>query len=229
MTVTNEELNQKIRFNQLIHDVSIKTSENNTYADNVRRTAILLQSEASVATGNAKKVIEIVANHIFDYQFSESLPCAQSCLNMNIEGLVISNFQVAERVLESNNVTLHLDGKSRDHKKVVCHQFTIDDGTTLYLDFTPVATEDSDTILDVTIALLKKVCKCYSDLTTENTDQIFLKFLRKISRTTSDRAATMKCFDSKLENFLKSELGSDFKISFLHCNAHFFIRPIIIL
>ncbi|KAK3773147.1 hypothetical protein RRG08_013734 [Elysia crispata] len=62
-----------------------QTSENNTYADNVRRTAILLQSEASVATGNAKKVIEIVANHIFDYQFSESLPCAQSCLNMNIE------------------------------------------------------------------------------------------------------------------------------------------------
>ena len=60
-----------------------------------------------------------MAKHTFDYQFSESLPCAQSCLNMNIEGLAIANFRVAERVLESNNVTLHLDGTSRDHKKVV--------------------------------------------------------------------------------------------------------------
>ena len=38
----------------------------------------------------------------------------------------------------------------------------------------------------------------------------------------TDRAATMKCFDSKLD-FLKSEVGCDVKLSFLHCNAHFLL------
>ena len=75
---------------------------------------------------------------------------------MNIGGLAISNFQVAEKVLDSDNVTLHSDGTSRDHKKVLSHQLTLDDGTTLYLGFTPVATEDSNTILDVTIAFTEK-------------------------------------------------------------------------
>ena len=39
----------------------------------------------------------------------------------------------------------------------------------------------------------------------------------------SDRASTMKCFDAKLETFLKTELGSDITVSFLYCNAHFLL------
>ena len=39
----------------------------------------------------------------------------------------------------------------------------------------------------------------------------------------TDRAAVMKCFGKKLEEFLKSELGEDVQLTFLYCNAHFLL------
>ena len=118
-------------------------------------------------------------------------------MDINKEGLAISNIQAAEKVLKGDNVTIHVDSTSRDHKKTVSLQLTLDDGTTLFLGLKPVAVEESSTILDVTISLLKRLTKCYTDYFNEDFDEVFRTFLSKITSAMTDRAATMKCFDRK--------------------------------
>ena len=39
----------------------------------------------------------------------------------------------------------------------------------------------------------------------------------------SDRAAVMKSYDSKIKEFIESELGHEVSVHFLHCNAHFLL------
>ena len=120
-------VNEKLFQKQALQEVSLKSGINNAYSDNVRQAAILLQSEAGVSAKNVEKVLDIVGDHIFYHKFSEKLPSSQTCFNMNAEALVISNIQVAEKMLDSDKVTVHLDGTSRDHQKVVNHQITLDD------------------------------------------------------------------------------------------------------
>ena len=57
--------------------------------------------------------------------FQNPAPCAQSALNMVDEDQVISHMQTAEAVLSSPNCTLHSDGNSRDHKKIVGMQLSL--------------------------------------------------------------------------------------------------------
>ncbi|GFO19535.1 hypothetical protein PoB_004604000 [Plakobranchus ocellatus] len=102
-----------------MHDVSIKSGVNNAYSDNIRQDAMRLQSEAGVSSSNVQNVIRIVAKHVFDHQIKEPLPSKQTSLDMNREGLVISNIQATEKILKSDSVTLHVDGTSRDHKKIL--------------------------------------------------------------------------------------------------------------
>ena len=71
--------------------------------------------------------------------------------------------QTAEAVLNSSNCTFNSDDTSRDHKKIVGTQLSLDSGEVFYLGFEPVAKEDSNTLLDLSIsvsqssdALLKK-------------------------------------------------------------------------
>ena len=70
-----------------------------------------------MAASNVSKAIEIVADHIFDHKFEEKLPCMQTAVNMGDEDYAVSQMQVVENVLKSDNVTLHSDGTSRDQKK----------------------------------------------------------------------------------------------------------------
>lgn len=92
---------------------------------------------------------------------------------------------------------------------------------TLSLGFMPVATEDAATLLDVTIQLLEEIHELYStDMSQEEKDEIFIQLLSKTTSTMTDRASVMKAFDKKFEDFLKSKLGQDAKVHFLHCNAH---------
>ncbi|KAK3699992.1 hypothetical protein RRG08_004552, partial [Elysia crispata] len=53
------------------------------------------------------------------------------------------NIQSAESAIAADNITLHSDGTSRDGKKIVGHQMSVDDGCVFYLDFAPVASEDA--------------------------------------------------------------------------------------
>ena len=84
-----------------------------------------------------------------------------------------------------------------------------------------VATEDAATLLDVAVHLLEEIQQVYCfEKSEEEKSLIFSSLLSKLTITMTDRAAVMKCYDKKLEEFLKSQLGQDATLHFLHCNAH---------
>ena len=161
--------------------VNLKSNCNNQYTDDVRRTVICLQSQAGVSARNVSKAIQIVADNIFHCKFQEQLPCAQTVLNIVDEGLVISNLQVAEKINESKHVTLHSDGTSRDHKKVVGHQVTLDSGETLYLGFTQVASEDAKTLLELTLQIVHRLARTTKVFNRDNTEDAVKNILSKIT------------------------------------------------
>ena len=97
-------------------------------------------------------------------------------------------------------VTIHSDGTSRDHKKIADHQISLDGAACLYLGFAPLASEDAQALLDLTINILKEL-SAFND----ETDPIFKSLLSKINSTVTDRAASMKLYDQKLLEFMKSE------------------------
>lgn len=53
-------------------------------------------------------------------------------------------------MLGAKHFTVHSDGTSRNEHKILGHEISLDCGATLSLGFTTVATEDADTLLDVT-------------------------------------------------------------------------------
>ena len=106
-------------------------------------------------------------------------------------------------MLAVENFTLHTDGTSRNGKKTVGHRISLDSGETLSLGFTTVATEDSSTLLDVTVQLLQEIKDIYgADKSEEERDQIFQSLLSKLTSVMTERAAVMKSFDQKLKTFL---------------------------
>lgn len=112
-------------------------------------------------------------------------------------------------------------------KRLINHQVTIGDGNktnTFYLGFTIFATEDANTVLDITISLLRRVVKCYCDFSESDQNEIFMRLLKKIKATMTDRAATMKSFSQKFQEFISSEMGEDIQLELkLNCNAHFLL------
>ncbi|KAK3795482.1 hypothetical protein RRG08_020703 [Elysia crispata] len=71
----------------------------------------------------------------------------------------------------------HLE--TRDGKKIVGHQMSVDDGCVFYLDFAPVASEDAQTLLELTVNSLKKLCFCYDSF--HGAIDIFKQLLPKIT------------------------------------------------
>ena len=61
--------------------------------------------------------------------------------------------------MESTNITLHTDGTSRQKKTYIGQQLTLDSGETetLSLGIRTVATEDSQTLLDLTVTHLEEI------------------------------------------------------------------------
>ena len=204
-------------------DVDIKCDKNNAYSNNVRQTVIQLMSNVGVSAENCSKVIKIVSEGVCNKKIHQKLPCGQTCLNIALEGQVISDIHTAESVLSSDAVAVHSDGTSRDPKKVVNHQITTDKGHTFFLGFTIVATEDANTVFDVTINILRRIVTTYCDFKEKDQNEIFVQFLKKIRATMTDRAAVMKCFSKKFEEFLSSEIGEDVQLKLLNCNAHFLL------
>ena len=128
----------------------------------------------------------------------------QTALNIADEGHVLTKFQAAERKLESENFTLHSDGTSRNGQKITGHQVSLDSGETLRLGFTTVATEDAGKLLDV-----EEIQQVYCfEKSEEEKSLIFSSLLSKLTSTMTHRAAVMKCYDKKLEEYLRSQLGT---------------------
>ena len=76
-----------------------------------------------------------MSRNISHHSFSKKLPRDQTALNMVGEGQVLSQMQTAEVVLNSSNCTFNSDDTSRDHKKIVGTQLSLDSGEVFYLGF----------------------------------------------------------------------------------------------
>ena len=201
-------------------------TDKNRFTDSVRRTLWDLQAEGNVPATKCKSVIKTVAKHLFDTDLDDrDLPCLQSAINIVDEAHVVAKIQTAEKLLQSENFTLHTDGTSRGGKKIVGHQVTLDSGEQLSLGMVTVACEDAATLLDVTVSLLQEVKDLYCGWkgATEEGEEVFRELMARLTSVMTDRAATMKKFDAQLLDFLGSTLGIETSLHFLHSNAHFFV------
>ena len=63
---------------------------------------------------------------------------------------------------------------------------------TFFLGYTPVASEDSDTLVEVTLNVLKTMVESYIDLSNVPADVLLKEILSKVTSTMTDKAVTMK-------------------------------------
>ena len=129
----------------------------------------------------------------------KELLCVQTVINMADEGHVISKLQVAETTMHADNATLHTDGTSRDHNKLVGQQISLPSGCSLSLGFVQVESENASTLLDMTTGVLEELSVVYwwKDEDREK-DTVFCELVKSITSLKSDKAAVMKSFNSKL-------------------------------
>ena len=117
---------------------------------------------------------------------------------------------------------MHSDGTSRDHKKYIGCQATLSTGRTLSMGYTTVCTENTDTLLDVAIAVLRELADVYEG--GDSIDQNFKELLRKLSGMMSDRASVNKSFNKAIEKKRQEILEDDsLQLQFLYCSAHFLL------
>ena len=115
------------------------------------------------------------------------------------------------------------DGTSREHKKIVGQQLSLDNNQTLSLGFKTVASEDAITLLEVTFQQLDEMIILYAKHKGEVQNEVFKELISKLTSLMSDRAAVRKRFHKDLADFIQSELGHETMLNFLHCQAHYLL------
>ena len=146
------------------------------------------------------------------------LPSQRSALRFADQGQVVGKSHVAEVLSQADHWDLHVDGTSRGGKTYIGQQATTASGS-LSMGFVPVATEDTSTLVDVSIQMLEEL----SELHPGGRDFNFYHILLGLSGVMTDRAAVMKSFGRKFEEERKELLQTDEGLEFLHCNAHFLL------
>ncbi|KAL8599848.1 hypothetical protein ACOMHN_038421 [Nucella lapillus] len=181
---------------------------------------ISLIGECEVPAHRCGPVIKNVIRQIGGARVPDSdLPSQRSALRFVDQGHVISKAHVAERLLHTDHWDLHTDGTTRNGFKYVCHQITTTGGS-LSLGFAPVATEDTTTLVELTIQILEEISDLYPEAEAQ---QNFVQMLHGLSGIMTDRASVMKSFGRSLEEERRVLLQTDEGLNFLHCNAHFLL------
>ena len=85
-----------------------------------------------------------------------------------------------------------------------------------------MVSDNANTLLEKTVELFKGLSEVYSEDVQER-EKVLKEILCKMKCVMSDRAAVMKPFDRKLEEFKKQTIGKDVSTHFLFCNAHFLL------
>ena len=134
------------------------------FVNSLEKCVMELVGELDVPTNKCSQVIQTVGKWLFDKKIPlNQLPSASTANSMVDRAHVLSKFQVAEEIISSEKWDLHGDGTSRDHQKILGNQVTLDTGKTLSVGFVSVATEDSSTLLDNSIAMMDELSDIYSD------------------------------------------------------------------
>ena len=231
ITLTKELVKVKSECAELQGELLVKDSEGletklhsrgQPYTEAVEKCVMELVGELDVPTSKCSAVIETVSRWLFNKDISkEDLPSASTATNIVDRAHVLSKYQVAESMVTSEKWDLHGDGTSRDHKKIVGQQITLDSGKTLSTGFSQVAVEDSTTLLDNAIAMMEELSSIYDET---NQEQVFKDILGKMFAVMSDRSSVNKKMNDKLNEYRQSTLGENTPdLHFLFCNAHFLL------
>ena len=133
---------------------------------------------------------------------------------------VLSKFQVAEGMINTERWDHHRDGTSRDGKKIIGQQVTLNTGQTLSGGFSSVAVEDRTIILDNVIAMMDELSDIISD---ENKEETFKCMIQKMFAVMSDRSSVNKSFNSQLQSYRENLLLQRLSIVFCFVMATFFL------
>lgn len=154
------------------------------FTDSIEKCVMQFVGECDIPATKCAEVIQSVAKWIFDKDIHLSdLPSSSTAVNMMDRAQVLAKHQVAEEILGSSRWDLHSDGTSRDTKKFMGCQVTLDSGKSLSAGFTSIATEDSATVLDNAISMMHEL----SDLYNSEEEKTFKTILEKMFATMSDR------------------------------------------
>lgn len=218
-----EDLSQQVVCLQAeVQDHEVETQVDRVYSNEVRQCCVQLQA-CGVGAKNVPKVMQIVSNELFNSKIPDNkLPCQSSIINFVDEAHVIAKSHVSEELV-SNAWDLHSDATTREGRHILNVVATTSIGEQLSMGFTEVAREDSDTLLDVNITLLKEIANFHSD----GDDEYLSKIVNNLCSLMSDRAAVNKCFNNKLSIWRQDMLtttGNDRnkieKLNFFYCLAH---------
>ena len=187
---------------------------------NVEKCVMELCGENDVPTTKVGNVIKVVSKWIFESDV-DSVPSASSANNMMDRAHVLSKLQIREGINKCGGWTLHGDGTSRDGKKIVGQQVSLDSGETLSGGFSSVAVEDAVTLLDNVIAMMEELGEIVEE---EKKDDTIKEMMKKMTAVMSDRSSVNKSFNMKLADYRDSLLAEDsIDLEFLFCNAHFLL------
>ena len=176
-----------------------------------------------VAAERVGSVMKSVLSHLGilpNVQISD-LPSKSTCLRFADIGHVLSKLQIQEE-LKKQLFDLHVDGTSKDHRKLVGHQVTLESGRQMALGFTSVDREDTTTLITITMNLMQEIASIGSE-SKEDAEDILKDIFRHMVATMTDRAATMKSFGRSLKGLKMEVLADDAGLDFLFCNAHFLL------
>ena len=179
-----------------------------------------LVGESEVPAHRCGVVIQTVVQQVLGARVPVGdLPSQRSALRISDQAHVMSKAHVTEVLLQEDFHDLHVDGTSRGGQKYIAQAVTTTTGT-YSLGFTSVATEDTTTLVEVTLQMLEEL----SGLHTEHeAQQNFLDMLSRLSAVMTDRASVMKSFTQCLQRERQVLLQTEEGLDFLHCNAHFLL------
>jgi len=112
---------------------------------------------------------------------------------------------------------------SKDSKKVVGQQITLNTGEILSLGFTPAASDDDVTLLKMTIHQLQEMEDLNWDATDDVKEQVFKALLKKLTSFIMDRAAVMKKCKVNFMQSIRTQVGQEAVVHFLQCNVPYLL------
>ena len=203
---------------------TVETRTGKRFSDNIVKCVIQLVGEAEVPANRCREVIKIVCLCLFGKDIDlHDLPSERSVLRFADQGHFLAKYHLADSVSQSDRFDYHLDGTSKDHRKYVGSQLTLNTGETMSAGYSTVFREDTETLLEQAVDLFKEVGNVYDE---NEAKEQYKNILFKLSGIMSDRASVMKSFDKDFECERSKVLCNEkdySSVNFLHCNAHFLL------
>ena len=114
---------------QTEHIETRKESRGAPFRDNIQKCIMQLVGELDVPTTKVSQVLQSVSKWLYDKDIDKSeLPSTATANNFVDIPQVLGKYQLAEELVESDRWDLHGDGTSRDCKKIIEQQVTLDSG-----------------------------------------------------------------------------------------------------